>query len=75
MVEFFLAKEGIRVRFPLAAPKENTHNVGVFFWSGLSAIERSSILTFRNLNCKRSDAIRRGNVSSEARDALAFYDF
>lgn len=34
MVEFFLAKEGIRVRFPLAAPKENTHNVGVFFWTG-----------------------------------------
>ncbi len=26
MVELFLAKEGTRVRFPLAAPKENTHN-------------------------------------------------
>lgn|GEM_PF-2024184 len=43
MVEFLLAKEGIGVRFPLAAPTKDSDLFGIFCWNDNRGIERVEV--------------------------------
>jgi hypothetical protein len=52
MVELFLAKEGIGVRFPLAAPKENASPSGgafSFVYTKLKAAFKMNPLNVKNV--------------------------